>query len=239
MAGELYYTIADAVFEKYPGYVRGVVLGYGVKNGESPAGLVAMLRQAESGLRAMLSIDHIIEHPRISSWREAYRAFGAKPSEFRPSMEAMARRVLRGQELPQINALVDIGNLISLRHLTPVGGHAIDHLKKDIALRPASGEEVFIPFDSEEKEHPLPGEIVFVEGNVVLTRRWTWRQSSWTLTLPSTTAIEFNVDGLLPVSISEVEAICEEVMALVGRYCGGRLRYDILSKENPKIRVTE
>ncbi len=33
----------------------------------------------------------------------------------------MARRVAKGQELPSINALVDIGNVLSLRHLVPLG----------------------------------------------------------------------------------------------------------------------
>jgi hypothetical protein len=37
-------------------------------------------------------------------------------------------------------------------------------------LRPATGDESFVPFGSEEAEHPEPGEIVFAEGATVLTR---------------------------------------------------------------------
>ncbi len=61
-----------------------------------------------------------------------FSPLGIKPSEFRSSIEAMARRVLRGNELPAINALVDIGNLISLRYIIPAGGHALDHVTQDI-----------------------------------------------------------------------------------------------------------
>ena len=150
-------------------------------------------------------------------------------------MESLARRALRGEPLPFINALVDIGNVVSLRHLLPVGGHAIDVLTKDITLRLATGQEEFTPFGSEQMEHPLPGEVVFVEGDTVLTRRWTWRQANHTLTLLTTRAIEFNVDGLPPVSRSEIEQVCEEVMELVGRFCGVSKRYDVLSRENPRI----
>jgi len=239
MSSVLYYSIADEIFEKYPGYVRGVVLAYGVQNGPSPAELGAMLRQAEASVRERLNLDTLLEDPKIASWREAYRAFGAKPSEFRPSMEAMARRVLRNQELPLINALVDIGNILSLRHQVPTGGHAIDLLEQDIELRLAAGQETFKPFDSEEIEHPLPGEVVFVEGDAVLTRRWTWRQSDRTLTLPSTTAIEYNVDGLPPVSQAEVETICGEVVELIQGFCGGRTRVEMLSAGNPRIRISE
>jgi len=232
---ERFYSISPDIFRMYPGYVRGVVVAHGVHNGPSPADLVALLRQAEESVRARLTIEKIAEEPRIAAWREAYRKFGAKPSEFRCSVEAMARRALRNEPLPAINALVDIGNLLSLRHLLPAGGHAIDVLTGDIELRLATGDEDFIPFGMTELEHPLPGEVVFVEGNTVLTRRWTWRQGTHTLTLPESTAIEFNVDGLPPVPAAEVEQTCAEVVDLIRRFCGGELRVEILSEQNPKI----
>lgn len=235
MTKELSYSISKEVFEQFPGYTRGVVLAYDVKNGDSPPELTAMLREAEASLRESVDLEKLADHPRIASWRDAYRSFGAKPSKFRSSIEAMTRRALRNQELPSINALVDIGNALSLKHLVPTGGHAIDVVSEDIALRPAKGDETFVPFGSEKEEHPDPGEIIFVEGNTVLTRRWSWRQANHTLTLPTTTAIEFNVDGLSPVPQAEVEDICREVMALIRRFCGGEMRYEVISEQNPRI----
>ncbi len=230
-----YYSISPEIFARYPGYVRGVVIAHGVTNGSSPDDLVQMLRDAEASVRARVDPDRVAEEPRIKSWREAYRAFGAKPSEFRSSVEAMARRALRGDELPSISALVDLGNVMSLRHLLPAGAHAIDLLRGDIELRFATGDEEFVPFGSDEPESPLPGEVIFVEGRTVLTRRWTWRQGNHTLTLPETTAIEFNVDGLPPVTKEEVEAACVEVEELIRRFCGGSTRIEYLSAENPRI----
>ena len=229
------YSISPEIFARFPGYVRGVVIAYEVSNGPSPAELVQMLREAEESIRARVKLEQIAEEPRIKCWREAYRAFGAKPAEFRSSVEAMARRALRGDELPTISALVDIGNVISLRHLIPAGGHAIDLLNGDIELRFATGDEDFVPFGSEETEHPLPGEVVFVENNTVLTRRWTWRQGNHTLTLPETRAIEFNVDGLPPVTRAEIESACAEVAELVQRFCGGSTRVDYLTADHPRI----
>lgn len=230
------YHIAPEVFERFPGYVRGVVVCYDLTNGASPEELVQMLREAEAAVRARgVAVEQIAEEPHIKSWREAYRAFGAKPAEFRSSIEAMARRALRGDQLPAISALVDIGNVVSLRHLLPAGSHAIDLLEDDIALKFATGAEEFVAFGTTELEHPLPGEVVFVEGNQVLTRRWTWRQGNRTLTLPETTAVEFNVDGLPPVTRDEVTAACEEVAALVKRFCGGTSRIDYLTAETPTI----
>ncbi|MBC8417274.1 MAG: hypothetical protein H8E10_01610 [Desulfobacterales bacterium] len=236
---ELFYSIAEEVFGQFPGYVRGVVLAYGVKNRESPLDLIMLLREAEAHVRDQLSKDEITNHPRISSWREAFRSFGAKPGKYRSSIEAMARRVLNNNELPSINALVDIGNVLSLQYLVPMGGHAIDVIKQDLVLRPATGKEEFVPFGSEQVEHPNPGEIIFVEGNTILTRRWSWRQANHTLVLPETAAIEFNVDGLPPVSGSEVEDICQEAMRLIARFCGGQMRYEILSHRNTRIKLNQ
>jgi DNA/RNA-binding domain of Phe-tRNA-synthetase-like protein len=236
---KLFYKIHDEVFKKFPGFVRGVILAYDVTNGKSPDELLNLLRIEEESLRKKLPIENVAEHPYLKTWREAFRSMGVKPSEFRPSIEALVRRVLHNDPLPSINTLVDIGNLISLRYLVPAGGHAIDCLTQDIALRPATGEEEFVALGSDVMEHPVPGEIIFAEGNVVLTRRWVWRQSKHTLTLPETRALEFNIDALPHVSHEDVMKICKEVDELIHQFCGGRTRIEYLSAQTPTICLNE
>jgi DNA/RNA-binding domain of Phe-tRNA-synthetase-like protein len=182
---------------------------------------------------SMLNMDTILVNSRIAAWREAYRSIGIKPTEFRPSVEALARRVLRGEPLPSISTLVDIGTLVTIQRLLPTGAHAIDHLTGDIELRFASGEETFEPFGTDIVEHPAPGEIIFAEGNIVMTRRWTWRQAKHSLVVPETTAVEVNVDGLPPFTLRDVQAICEDVGVLLVKYCGGTTRFDVLTKDHP------
>jgi DNA/RNA-binding domain of Phe-tRNA-synthetase-like protein len=234
----LNYSVADEVFVEFPEYRRGVVLAHDVRNGDSPPELVRLLREEEAKARGRLSVETLTAEPRLASWREAFRQLGYKPGDFRPSIEALLRRVLRGQELPAINALVDIGNIVSLRHVLPVGGHAIDVLTQDIALRPATGSEQFVAFGSENVEHPAAGEFIFTEGEKVLTRRWIWRQANHTLTLPGTTAIEFNLDALPPVTEADVQEAGKDVMDLVGRFCGGNSRLVILDPGNPRLDLT-
>jgi len=230
-------TIAPEVFAKFPEYRRGLVIAHGIANGPSPDGLIASLREAENALCEQLAPENIATHPKIEAWREAYRALGVKPTEFRPSMEALVRRVLKRDPLPAISRIVDLGNLVSIRHLVPIGAHAIDHLSADMDLRLATGAEFFEPFGAELVEHPNPGEIIFAEGQTVLTRRWTWRQSKHTLVLPETTAVEFNVDALPPVTDAEIETIFGEIAQLLQTYCGGELRYGVLSREAPSLEL--
>ena len=225
--------IAAQVFEKSPGYRRGLVLAHGIQNGPSQAELVEELRAAESHLCAELDPDNFITQPRIAAWREAYRTLGIKPGEFRPSMDALVRRVLKKDALPTINRIVDIGNLVSIRSLIPIGAHATDLLSGDMELRLANGNESFEPFGTDALEHPTPGEIIFAEGQTVLTRRWTWRQAKHSLILDSTSAVEINVDALPLVPDEEILQICAELSALLRKYCGGETRSAILSAANP------
>jgi len=53
--------------------------------------------------------------------------------------------------------------------------------------------------------------------------------------LPETTAIEFNIDALPPVTDADVQAAARDVMALVARFCGGTIRFEVLSRDHPRI----
>jgi DNA/RNA-binding domain of Phe-tRNA-synthetase-like protein len=228
-------SIAPEVFARFPEFRRGLVVAHGVRNGPSSPELTALLRGAEASVRERLAGQEIAAHPRIACWRAAFQALGIKPKDFRCSVEAMARRALKDQQLPSINILVDLGNILSLRHLVPMGGHAIDRAVQGYRLRPATGRETFVPFGTDQPEQPEPGEIIFAEGDTVLTRRWTWRQANHSLTLPETTAIEYNVDALPPVTRAEAEAICGELAELIARHCGGRIRVGMLEAGQPEL----
>ena len=105
------YSISPDVFARFPGYVRGVVIAHDVPTEPHRPRSCSCCARPRSRCAPGCRIEQIAEEPRIKAWRDAYRAFGAKPAEFRSSVEAMARRALRGDELPAINALVDIGNV--------------------------------------------------------------------------------------------------------------------------------
>jgi len=232
------YTAAKEIFEMYPGYVRGVVVARGVTNGEREnTEIVALLRKAEETVRQRSDLEDISQHPRIASWRAAYARFGARPSKFHSSIEAMVRRVRKGGELPYINDLVALGNYISLKYLLPVGGHDIGVAESDLWLKLAQGDELFTPFGTEIVENPEPGEVVYLDGKKVLCRRGTWRQAQHTILTPESRHVAINVDGLPPVTARETEAVCEELAKLVGKFCGGEVACRYLREDNPVIEV--
>ncbi len=236
------YHADSQLFSKYPGYVRGLVIVRRTVNIENPIDEVQrMLLGAQKTIRQRADLETPSSHPHIAAWREAYRAFGAKPSEYPSSIEALAKRVRRGDDVPYINTLAAIGNSTSLRYLVPIGGHAIDVMSPDGTLRLgfANGTEEFTPFGGGQIEHPDPGEVIFTYNtSTVLCRRWTWRQGEFSKLQRTTTAAVINVDGLPPVTRADVESISGDLAALAGRYCGNApTEVKMLSEENLAVEL--
>lgn len=75
------------------------------------------------------------EIPELQAARELYRRTGVDPTKLRPSSEALLRRVLRGETLYRINALVDTCNLCSLEFLLPIGLYDRDRVRGPITAR--------------------------------------------------------------------------------------------------------
>ena len=109
-----------AVFALRPDYrilllaVDGIVPGPGDQDSD------ALLQAAEAAAREALGGGPAEQLPHVAAWREAYRAFGAKPKRTRNSLEALLRRA--GSGLPRVNRLTDCYNAVSVLHQIPLGG---------------------------------------------------------------------------------------------------------------------
>jgi DNA/RNA-binding domain of Phe-tRNA-synthetase-like protein len=77
----------------------------------------------------------ILESSGITSTRTAYKALGKDPARYRGSAEALLRRVVAGKGLPQINAVVDVINLVSVESRLSIGLYDLAHLSGDIVFR--------------------------------------------------------------------------------------------------------
>ena len=113
------FIVDKTIFEKFPGVRLGVVVGIRVDNTGRKQDITTLLQewQEERG-KEFAGVD-LASHERIKPWREAYSKFGAKPSKYNSSIEALLRRVSQGDKLPQINPVVDLYNALSLKHLLP------------------------------------------------------------------------------------------------------------------------
>jgi DNA/RNA-binding domain of Phe-tRNA-synthetase-like protein len=203
-------SVDAAVFAAHPGYVAAVVVADGVENGPSDAAGDALLRDASERLRER-GLVRAADDPHIAAWRAAFSAFGAKPSRFPCSAEALAGRVLKGGELPRINRLVDLYNAISVRHLIPVGGEDAERLDGAPRLVVSEGDEAFDGDDGP----PRPGEVVWRDDAGVTCRRWNWRQGRRTQLTGDTTRAFFVFDRLDGLTVDELYHAADELSELL------------------------
>jgi DNA/RNA-binding domain of Phe-tRNA-synthetase-like protein len=166
-----------AVFALRPDYRVLLLAVDGLVTGPSDQESDALLQAAEDAARQALSVRSVDQLPHVAAWREAYRAFGAKPQRTRNSVEALLRRA--GSGLPRVNRLTDTYNAISVLHQIPLGGEDLTRYSGSPRLVCATGTE---PFDTVADgaaaiEHPDPGEVVWCDDAGVTCRRWNWRQA--------------------------------------------------------------
>lgn len=198
--------VEDAVFALRPDYRVALLAVDGIVPDPSDDMSDALLAGAETAAREALRNHPVEEVAQVAAWREAYRAFGAKPQRTRNSLEALLRRAEAG--LPRVNRLTDIYNAVSILHQVPLGGEDLMRYVGSPRLVRATGEETFETTTGGETiiEHPEPGEVVWRDDEGVTCRRWNWRQGRRTQLRDDTTSALFILDALDPMTNDALHA---------------------------------
>nr|WP_216656649.1 phenylalanine--tRNA ligase beta subunit-related protein [Nocardioides marmotae] len=205
--------MAPEVSTLRPDYRALLVAASGITAGESDAASEEALARAEAAAASALAGGAVEDVPHVRAWREAYRAFGAKPQRTRNSLEALMRRAASAG-LPRVNRLTDLYNALSVLHQVPLGGEDLDAYAGPPRLLRATGEE---PFDTVAEgrpvvEHPEPGEVVWCDDEGVTCRRWNWRQGRRTQLTADTTSALFILDALEPLTDQALLAAGEDLL---------------------------
>ncbi|MHA6628898.1 B3/B4 domain-containing protein [Pseudonocardia sichuanensis] len=208
-----------AVLERYPAIHAGILHLEGLPDAAAPAALGEQYRAAQAEVAQRLAPTPIAALPSIAAWRRAFAGFGAKPTQYRCAAEALLRRLARQSELPSVNALVDIGNLVSIRYALPVAVVDLAGVAAPVTVRFATGDEPFTDLGGGPAGTPEPGEVVFVDREgVACARRWCWRQSAQSATRPGTSEALVIVEALHDGAEDDVAAARAELVALLARF---------------------
>ena len=251
----MFYEVSKEVFDKLPTFVVGVVAVQGIDNSKEVPAITKMLEEnSEEVIRYFQESGNKAKNdPCVVPYREAFRAIGINPNRYACAAEALMDRLARGKDLPSINPAVDLGNAVSLKYKLPIGAHDINTFVRPdgtgrgaedtgLEVRPASTEDTFRPFGAAEGEfdNPEDGEIVYVSGHEVRTRRWTWRQSEVGKMTEKTSAVLYPIDGFSDFNKEDVEKAMKDFTELVANYfakSGSRctVATGIVDKDNPRF----
>jgi DNA/RNA-binding domain of Phe-tRNA-synthetase-like protein len=209
--------VGAAVFALRPDYRAMLLAVDGIVPGPGDQASGALLQAAEAAAAETLRGRPVEQVPHVAAWREAYRAFGARPQRTRNSLEALLRRAASG--LPRVNRLTDLYNAVSVLHQLPLGGEDLTRYSGAPRLVRATGEE---PFDTVAggiavTEHPDPGEVVWRDDAGVTCRRWNWRQARRTQLRDDTSAALFILDALSPMTDEALHAAADDLAAHLAR----------------------
>jgi DNA/RNA-binding domain of Phe-tRNA-synthetase-like protein len=212
-------SVAPEVLELRPDYRVLMLAAERLEPGPPDQASEELLARAETRARIALDGRAPEDVPQVADWRDAFRAFGAKPQRTRPSVEALLRRLDGG--LPRIDRLTDAYNAVSIAHLVPVGGEDLDQYKSPPRLVRAAGDENFDTVAEGEPavEHPKPGEVIWRDDAGVTCRQWNWRQCTRTRITEATTSAVFIVDGLAALGPDGLAAAGNDLVSSLIRLC--------------------
>lgn len=120
-------TVLPELREACPAFAGAAVYA-GVVNSSFSEGLWREIDEFTVELLGNTLMEDIKRQPAIAATREAYKRCGKDPGRYRPSAEALRRRLMRGIPLYQIDTLVDLINLVSLRTGYSIGGFDADKI---------------------------------------------------------------------------------------------------------------
>ncbi len=227
------FKISQEVFRLFPDLRLGVIIATGIDNSGTNTEILNMLRKTEAEVRESMALDRLAENPLISNWRKAYKLLKVKDG--RPSHEAIARRVLKGNEIPHITNLVDLYNYLSLKYMTPYGGEDLENISGNITLRLATGSEDFMQLGTREITHPNADEVIYADGEKVLCRKFNWRESELTKLTEITNTAFFVTETLPPFPEDTLERSLNEFAENLKEHFHAEVKAHKLDVDHPEL----
>jgi DNA/RNA-binding domain of Phe-tRNA-synthetase-like protein len=234
MTNALFCYDAD-LLATYPTIQAGLLYAADVRNGPTPPALLARYQAEQAAVRARLP-ESLSDLPSLAAWRSAFRRFGVNPTQIRCAAEALLRRLSKAGDIPSINLLVDIGNLISIRYALPVAVFDWRAVTGTVAVHVAKGNERFTELGSAAIVHPEPGEVVFSdETGMVLARRWCWRQSAESAAQPDTTTALIVIEAHHADGSADVANALTDLSLLITEYASVQVVTAHLDAHHPSF----
>lgn len=206
---------------------------------EQAAEVADILKNANAAaLRHLDSSLPLSQNRSVAVWREAYQKFPTKKGA-RCSIEALLKRVSKGEPVGTIAPTVDLTNAISLQYALPIGVENMAAFQGNLHLGTMSGGEDFLPIGSEEQDPPRPGEVAYYDEKGVVCRCWNWRDGQRTAVTEDTVNEFIIMECIEPERVEELKQAMEELAGLLTRYTGATIHArGIVTAQEPVMEIS-
>ncbi|MCA9893774.1 MAG: hypothetical protein KC615_12380 [Anaerolineae bacterium] len=223
----------QAIVARFPQTVGGVIYATGLRNHVVSAELETLYVAEQQQTIARIGDTSLGDIPSLKAWRGVFSAFGLNPTKTRSAPEALLRRLTKKGDIPSINPLVDMGNLISIRYALPIAIFDTCDLTGTLTVKFADGSERYTELGSVDSDHPEIGEVVFADDRgLVFARRWCWRQSHQSAAQNSTEDVLITIEGQHDNGHHDVEQAMNDLLELLDKFVGGQYQYALLDKQD-------
>lgn len=120
--------VSAEIVEKCPCF-SGIAIYADVINSSFSEQLWIKINEVISVYKQAHTLEDVKTQEVISATRSTYKLLGKDPNRYRPSSEALCRRIIRGLPLYKINTLVDIINLVSIQTGYSIGGFDVEKIE--------------------------------------------------------------------------------------------------------------
>jgi len=166
--------------------------------------------------------ERIKTDPILLGFRKLHEAVGRSNKKYIASTEKLLTLLLETGDLPHVNLLVDIYNLVSAQTGLSLGSHDIDKVVGGIHLRLTEGTETFIPMGETEPKPVGAGEYAYIdEADRILCRLEVRQADATKITLDTRNCILI-LQGNASTDEAYLRHAGDELISLVKRFCGGR-----------------
>ena len=131
-------TIRSACHE-----IRLGVISCELINSPSNSDLLIEIENEINTIKQSYKLEDINKRNEIRATRLLYKSFGKDPNRYRPSAEALCRRIIRELGIYRVNTLVDIINLVSIRSGFSIGCFDLELIEGNLSLEVGSENEEF------------------------------------------------------------------------------------------------
>lgn len=226
----------NELLARFPHTVGGVILAEGMTNQPTPPALAERYLAEQRAVIERIGNTPLSEIRSLSAWRSTFRQFGTEPTKYRSAPEALLRRLTKKGDIPLINTLVDIGNLVSIRYGLPVAVFDTRGIQGALTVHVATGTERYTLLGDTEVEHPYEGEVVFSdETGLVMARRWCWRQGEESAATLETQNAIITVEAQHIGGEVNIRAALGDLVALLQEFAGGQFKSSVLGRETHEI----
>jgi len=176
-------------------------------------------------VKAKYTLDSLKDAPTFRAYRDFFWRVGIDPTKNRPAAEALIRRILRDNPIPNINTVVDAYNLASIKTEIALAAFDIQELRGALVMRFASRGEKFLGIGM-EKPMDLEGGEVVISDDQKLVAIYPHRDADRSKVTEKTRDILLLVCGVPGIAKDALAGAAAVAVEYLTRFCGGEGRIE-------------